>query len=211
MTTPYVQGGYILLARKILKKFWDRPSTHLKVWVYLLVMAAHKRKRIGDVWIERGETPPLTLGAIAAGASYKAGFRTVKPDKSQVSRILKEFAKDKMITSRGTTHGFIITITNYDTYQSPESNRHNAESQPRTATQIIEAREGRAREKVGKEKLLVEYIDRYWEVDKAEDIPSKTNLCAKIGDLVRAGDLPSNSWKTLWEIIKHRNSLDLQT
>lgn len=128
-----ITGGYILLARKItLGEIMEKPSDYLKIWVYLLNKAQYKQH--GN--LKRGQCP-ISIDELIKVLSYKSGYRTVKPSKKSVWRIIEWLrcphggdnggnAGVPMVETVKVTHGMILTICNYDFYQDPGNYEANS-------------------------------------------------------------------------------------
>lgn len=112
--------GYIGLHRKLMENpVWSDPN-YLKLWIYCLFKASHKEhdQLLGNqiVKIERGQ---FVTGRKVLAADMNKG---VKPDQmlSEKSweRYLKNLEKWQMLTIKVTNKYSVVTIDNYDIYQS---------------------------------------------------------------------------------------------
>lgn len=129
-----LEGGYILLSRKLVEsEIWDKPPLYLKVWIYILTKAQHKPYKNFD----RGELL-ITIPELIEACSYKVGYRTEKPTKSQIFNILEwlrnsnegcneDNVNDTMIETTKTTRGMVVKVRNYNVYQDPKNYEHNSE------------------------------------------------------------------------------------
>ena len=109
-----IQGGCILLARKMLKSgIMEKPPLFLKAWVWMLMQASFKDH--GN--LKRGQFFTTYQGMCDAMA-YKVGYRTVRPTIKEMRGVTKFLTKTLMMGTTKVTHGMIITILNYDYYQS---------------------------------------------------------------------------------------------
>lgn len=135
MSEPTIPGGYILLSRKLIEsEIWKKPPLYLKVWIYLLSRAQHgeyKELKRGQLWV--------TYDEIIEGCSHKVGARIVKPNKSEVYRILaflrkpdegvhERYSNATAITTAKATRGLLINIENYSFYQAHENYERYDES-----------------------------------------------------------------------------------
>jgi hypothetical protein len=112
-----IDGGYILLARKLLdSQVMQWPSLWFKLWVWLLSKANHQPYKN----IQRGQVF-TTIEEMQNICAHKVGYRLVKPSKNQIRSAYEAFTKNTMITTTKTTRGLIITICNYDYYQNPKN------------------------------------------------------------------------------------------
>jgi hypothetical protein len=113
MLAAPIQGGYILLARKILKSgIMEKPQLYIKVWIWMLMQANFKDH--GN--LKRGQFF-TSYRRICDALAYKAGYRTVKPTIDEIRSVTKFLTKQLMITTTKAIHGMVITILNYDFYQ----------------------------------------------------------------------------------------------
>lgn len=138
-----IDGGYILIARKIIdSEIFDKPPLYSKVWLYLLSRAQHKdykQLKRGQLW--------TSIPEIQKACSWKVGYRTEKPTKKEVFGVLnwlrfpnervREGNSDGMMieTTKG-TQGLLVTISNYDFYQSPRNYEGNNESNDDFQTKV---------------------------------------------------------------------------
>lgn len=132
MAGPLIQGGYILLSRKIIdSEIWRKPPLYLKIWIYLLSKAQHKQYKK----LEQGQLR-TSIPEIMEECSWYVGYRKEKPTKDQVYQVIdwlrkvsetvdEEDAKASMITTTKATQGLLINIVNYSTYQDPKNYKSN--------------------------------------------------------------------------------------
>lgn len=146
MGDPLIDGGYILLSRKIIKsEIFKKPPLYLKVWVYLLASAqykAYKRLDKGQLF--------TSIPEIQEACSYMVGFRKEVPSKDQIYNVLEWLrnpheggnesntkAKQTatmtatsittMITTTKATHGMLVNIDKYGIYQDSKNYESNDE------------------------------------------------------------------------------------
>lgn len=134
MAEPKIENGCILLARKILiSDIWKKPSHYLKIWVYILSKAQHKNYK----GLQRGQLI-TSIPEIIEDCSWYVGYRKEKLTKDQVFQVLQWLrkphesscesnAKATMITTTKATQKLLITIENYDFYQTLSNYEGNAE------------------------------------------------------------------------------------
>jgi hypothetical protein len=122
--TDYVPGGFILLSRKLLQgKIMEAPHLWLKLWVWMLLKAQYKQGK----GLARGQFLTRIL-EMREAMTYRIGYRVVKPSVDQIRSAYDAFAKAAMIITTKTTRGIIITILNYNKYQSPENYENHNEA-----------------------------------------------------------------------------------
>lgn len=134
MNSPEISGGYILVSRKLIEsEIWEKPPLYLKVWMYLLMRAQFKPYKD----LDRGELV-VSIPELIEACSYKVGYRTEKPTKSQIFNILEwlrnsdeasdeGYSNETMIETTKTTRGMVVKVLNYNVYQDSKNYEHNAE------------------------------------------------------------------------------------
>lgn len=112
-----IRGGYYIKARKIQESDIAFAPPHVReIWDWLLKEANHT----DNGPIKRGQTV-RSYSDIQEGLKWMIGYRKEKYSKWQCEIAMKWLTKHDMITTMKTTRGMIITICNYDYYQSPEN------------------------------------------------------------------------------------------
>ena len=100
--------GFIKLHRKILKWEWSSEPNTFSVWVHLLLMANHAPQKWNGIDINRGQ-----LVTSVAHLVDKCGISTKK-----IRNSLERLKRANCITIETTNRYSVITICNYDIYQS---------------------------------------------------------------------------------------------
>jgi hypothetical protein len=114
MKSEKIQGGCILLARKILKSgIMEMPPLYLKVWIWMLMQASYKEHG----GLKRGQFF-TSYQRMCDAMAYKVGYRIVKPSLKEMRGVTKFLTKRLMTVTTKVIHGMVITILNYDYYQS---------------------------------------------------------------------------------------------
>jgi hypothetical protein len=112
-----IEGGYILLARKILdSEIMEKPPLCLKLWVWMLEKANHKDR--GK--FKRGQFH-TSIREMQEAMAYKVGYRKNRPTVKQIRRTYEGLMKGTMISTAKGTRGMVVTILNYDRYQNPKN------------------------------------------------------------------------------------------
>ncbi|HCX04779.1 MAG TPA: hypothetical protein DHM42_09825 [Clostridiales bacterium] len=135
-----IEGGYILLSRKIIEsEIWRKPPLYLKVWIWLLGAAQHKEYK----QLKRGQLF-ASINDIRTDVAWYVGYRKETPTKDQIFQILEWMrnasakattgatTKAPMITTTKATHGIFIKIENYCVYQDPKNYESNTGSNDRS-------------------------------------------------------------------------------
>lgn len=146
-----------------------------EIWFYLLRIANFQDTRI----CKRGQTVRRYQDIIEALIWYK-GYCRQSYTKHQCENAMKILRRWSMITTKRTTRGLVITICNYDTYQTPanyESHNHmppaSTAREPRTPATINKNGNKEKNEKNEKKKALKQKFLQFWDdypkkVDKSE-------------------------------------------
>ena len=175
--------------------------------MWILGQCQHDRKKIDGVWLNQGQCY-TTLRRISNVLKYQEGKNHGEIAPARIKNVLKEFREEKMIKmvkhEDQQKDGFIITVLKYAEYQNPASYRKtplylSAKEQIQQKENIREANKNR-------EKLLVNYIERYWTLHLNGDKESCERLEQDIRGMAKEKDLPKDSVKTLREVIKYRKA-----
>lgn len=135
-------SGTVNIARSIFDHaiFADEPKTEREAWVWLIMKASWKSRevRIGYTVIQ------TQRGQIAASVRFLAAAWKWTP--ARVQRYLKRLEKAEMITTQADTGVTLITVCNYDEYQSGGQSPDTAAIQPRYRADTKEKKEERREE-----------------------------------------------------------------
>jgi len=99
------------------KRIWQASPWKLKIWIYLYEQANCIDGNQGGLEIKRGQLY-RSVRQIQEACSYKIGYRTQKPSRCIVRRILEELTKEGRITQRTAHSGTLFTICNYEALRS---------------------------------------------------------------------------------------------
>lgn len=117
--------GWVTLHRKFLQWEWFDIPEMVKFFIYLLLMAGHSERKYRGIQLQRGEiitsTPTM--------------MKDTKLSEQQIRTCIKRLKSTGEITCKSTNKFTIITICNYDRYQSEDlmANGQN-NGQPNTQT-----------------------------------------------------------------------------
>ncbi|EGY1757227.1 replication protein, partial [Salmonella enterica] len=117
--------GHFSLFRSLLSKEWAKDTAKLAMWIRLIGEASYKHRTVefsGREWdLMPGEL--VTTAAIMGRKLRDQDGHEKSPQ--AVTRMINFFAREGMITTKGTRFGTVITITNYGQYQeiSPDEPR----------------------------------------------------------------------------------------
>lgn len=112
------QGGFIVLWRSLFEQDWALNVYRLAAFVRLLARASHQARVVRY----KSKNWQLCRGQLVVNASELAeelrDTNNRPMTRSQVKRLLDGFKAQGMIEMEGTPFGSIVTICNYDQYQS---------------------------------------------------------------------------------------------
>ena len=117
MSNSFIPGGYYIKARKIQESSIMRKAPVVReTWDWLLMNANHSDNGI----CKRGQRI-CTLKEVRDGLSWYAGYSKRTYSEKQMRSAFEILAKEGMIVTTKVTHGILVTISNYNTYQAPEN------------------------------------------------------------------------------------------
>jgi len=119
MPHPPIDGGYQIWARQTLESdiFLDKPAEWFKLWFYL-VMSVHWSD---DERLPRGATH----------ITYRHTADMLHLTRNQIDSFFRYAKKAKMVSTKKTTRGMIVSLLSYEKYQDPKNYKTDTKSQPR--------------------------------------------------------------------------------
>ncbi len=125
-----IPGGYYLKPR-LQPAIKDAPPHVREILDYLFGQANYQDRPSSGRLIKRGQCF-RTYEDIQEALVWYVGYRKMRYKKSQIEAALKWLRKRNMITTAKTTRGMIITVLNYDYYQTPANYENHSEDQKKT-------------------------------------------------------------------------------
>lgn len=122
-----MQQGYIRLYRCILDNGWSRDPDYMAVWVYCLLRGNYKASAVE---IKHGSIVHLKPGEFITSRDQMSLNTGV--EKNKVERILKVFKSEQQIEQRNHGKFRVISILNWDKYQSREQQNEQRMNNART-------------------------------------------------------------------------------
>jgi len=116
MDNEIIDGGFILLSRKILcSEIWRKPPEYLKIFLYILLKVNHKD------------------GLFPRGSNF-FNFSEEKPNGVTINQIYKFLSwakseKVRILATQKTTRGVVIKVNNYEHYQTADNYERQDERQ----------------------------------------------------------------------------------
>lgn len=120
-----LENGYIRLHRALTGWRWYKEPKVLHLWLHILLMANYEPRDFEDRTIERGQ-----LATSVKSLSDQTGL-TVQ----EVRTALAKLKKTGEIDTWSNRHMTIITVSNYDAYQSDATDRQQTDNIPSTNQQ----------------------------------------------------------------------------
>jgi hypothetical protein len=112
-----IPGGFILLSRKLLKSgIMEESALHLKLWIWMLMQASYKE--YGN--LKRGQFF-TSYNRMQKAMTRKIGWRTEKPSIKELRGVMKFLMKNLMVGTMKVQHGTVVTVLNYDHYQTMDN------------------------------------------------------------------------------------------
>ena len=125
--------GFINVHRSLLDNMIFSSQTGLKIWIWLLLKASYRKRHV-SLKIGKGETVvTIERGQLIFGR-YKAE-EELCIDGSTIYRWIKKLEENEMILLQSNNQYSIITICNYDTYQSENINYEQPTNNQRTTNE----------------------------------------------------------------------------
>jgi len=129
-----MSDGWITLHRKLKGSSFYKDSQAVHLWVHLLISANHKECEI----IRGNKVYKIKRGELLTGRKLLSSETGI--NESKLQRLLKVFEKCHMIEQQTTNVNRLITVINYDQYQTSEqqtnSKRTASEQQVNTNNNV---------------------------------------------------------------------------
>ncbi len=131
-STALIPGGYYIVPRWRPEIRNASPVTR-EIYDFLVAQANYEDRESSGRIIGRGQCV-RTYEDIQEGLVWYVGYRKMRYSKDQIENALKWLEKHKLITKMKTTRGLIITVVDYDFFQTPANYEHQNENQKKTTT-----------------------------------------------------------------------------
>lgn len=146
-------GGCLLWARQTIESeiFTDKPHSWFKIWFYLVEKVTHENKNR----FERG----------SSFCKYEYIKDACKVTKDEIKHCIRWLKDNQMLATQKTTRGFIITVINYDKYQTMNNYYSHTEAtqKPHRSHTILKNDKNNKKKEIYKEKDAVKRKDLYSE------------------------------------------------
>ena len=118
-----MEGGFITIHRKITEWEWYTDENTMRLFIHLLLKANHKEQKWRGQTIERGQ---LITGRKVLAQELKLGER-------QIRTALTHLKSTNEVTIKSTNHFSLITLVNYDFYQTKKDRATNKTTSKRSS------------------------------------------------------------------------------
>lgn len=109
-------GSFIKIDRNIVRWQWFQKPNHLVVWLYILASANYQDGNFQGVEIKRGEI----------AISYSQLAKSTGLSVQKVRTVIDHFVATGELTRRGYHDFTVLTVVNYDKYQTKRANSHTS-------------------------------------------------------------------------------------
>lgn len=178
--------GWIKLSRSLPDEFFFSDSKAVHLWIYLLLSANYKDKE----FFFNSKKQTCKQGQLITGLnslSQKTGI-----NKSKIERLLIMFENENLIEKQSNNKFSLITIKNYNKYQTGENQnesqtrnqRETNEKQMRTNKKVKEVKELKEDSPLPPSEERLNKLMQSWKKIKPEDFVNKTTGKFDLGYLV---------------------------
>ncbi len=180
--------GFISLHRRIVDSAVFASEKRLKVWIWLLLKASYTERFI-PISVGRGQqVVKINRGQLIFGRF--AAEEALNISGSTIYKILQWLETNEMITTESNSHYSLITINNYNAYQSPSLEKVTADDQPDDSQLMTNEQLSNTynkEDKVKKVKELNISFDTFWNLyDKKVGKPKSEKKWNSLSDKDRS-------------------------
>jgi len=182
MKAELIPGGYILLSRKLLSSgIMQQPPLYMKLWVWMLMQASFKDH--GN--LKRGQFF-TSLKLMQKAMTHKVGYRAVRPTIKEIRGVTKFLTKVRMIGTTKVLHGMVITVLNYNHYQTFRNYEGHDEGHTQGHNEgTILRKKGLKKENPPDFLSLQSRYKNQELIDQAFSAIASTRKCGKIADSIK--------------------------
>ena len=162
-------SGWIKVYRKFSEWEWHDDPKMVTVWVHLLILANYEDKQWHDVTIERGQ---INIG-------LDSFSKTVGITVRELRTCLDRLCHLDMIMKKSTNKNTIITICNYDKYQSPEEVERQTNDKQTTNKRQTNDKQKEKEKKISPTPPIKENKKSEQEIKKERNISSSSEEAPK--------------------------------
>lgn len=201
-----MENGYIKLFRKTLNKGYYKDSEYAHLWIHLLLKANHKETEL--LW--NNEKLIVKRGQFIT--SRNTLVKETGINRSKIERVLKFLKTEQQIEQQNLYTSRLITIINYDKYQSSEQENEQqvsskrAASEQQVSTNNKDKKDKNEKNDKNKNKSIVEQIITHLNEKAKTNYSPKTQITVeyingritegfKLEDFFHVIDVKCNDWK----------------
>ena len=143
---------WFIISRTIFEsEVWTKSPELLKIRIYLCWKANHKWKKYWEYIIKRWQCF-VTHSDLKQQLTYKIGYRTKTYNTHYTKTLMKQLMKALMITTTKTPRWILVTVVNYDKYQSLDNYENSNENSNENFTKVTPINKNDKNEKEKKKK-----------------------------------------------------------
>ncbi len=120
MDQSFSKGAFLLSRSLFDSDIWMKPPEYVKIWLYLIGKANHKGRSYRGYFCDRGEYF-CDYQELRDQLKYKIGYRNKQYHENHMKNIMKFLRDTQRIATAKRPRGLLVTILNYDAYQSLKS------------------------------------------------------------------------------------------
>ena len=120
-------GAFVISRSLFESEIWYKPPEYLKIWLYLLGKANHKGRKYKGYYCDRGQYF-CNYRELRDQLDYKIGYRNKKYGDFAPKTLMKYLRDTQRITTTKKPRGILVTIINYDVYQTLDSYEKTSEN-----------------------------------------------------------------------------------
>lgn len=124
-----MNNGWVKFHRQLVDKGYYKDSEYVHLWIHILMKANHADSEF--LW--NGTIIKVGRGQLITGRDVLSAETGIKS--SKIQRVLKVFENEQQIEQQTTNKFRLITILNYEKYQSTEQQNKPPLNSQRTATE----------------------------------------------------------------------------
>ncbi|MCP4371026.1 MAG: hypothetical protein GY797_23370 [Deltaproteobacteria bacterium] len=113
--------GAVIISRSLLESdLWFMPPEYVKIWIYLIGKANHCSRKYSGYFCKRGQYF-CDYQELRNQLKYKIGYRSKQHHENQMKNLMKYLRDTQRISTMKKPRGILITILNYNAYQTLEN------------------------------------------------------------------------------------------
>lgn len=169
MRKKKIHGGCTLWARQTIEsEIFGKPAKWFKIWFYLVSRANHTE----NGGLRRGQ----------CHLTYETIMLKCGATKGEVDHSIRWFKARRMLATARATRGFIVTILNYELYQSMDTYKSDSSGDSKATQKRHDKQECNNEDKCKKKSLLHLQVFNHWNSysNRSVSKQSKEGKCTRV-------------------------------